>query len=74
MDIYFCPLFVFQMKNFVKKNEFFVLEHNAVNTKKMMIINNPTLQKLFSCKNNLGDFLLPLYHQNGSKKSPKNLL
>ena len=57
-----------------EKNEFFVLEHNALNTKKIKIIVNPTLQKLFSRKNNLGDFLLPLYHQNGSKKSPKNLL
>ena len=47
MDIYFCPLFVFQMKNFVKKNEFFVLEHNALNTKKMILVGNPTLKKYF---------------------------
>jgi len=47
MDIYFCPLFVFQMKNFVKKNEFFVLEHKALNTKKMIIVSNPTLKKYF---------------------------
>ena len=42
MDIYFCPLFIFESKTYCKNHRFFTLNHNALDTKKTIIHITPT--------------------------------